>query len=61
MSDVIKLCCGGKGCPTIQRKGDTIYITDDKGTSITLTAEEAELIPDALLKMEAINQIRESF
>ena len=61
MSEVIKLCCGGKGCPTIQLKGDLICITDDKGISITMTVEESKFIPDALTRLEAINEIRESF
>jgi len=47
---VIKLCCGGRGCPTIQKKNDKeVVITDDHGKQITINIDEAELI-DAALK-----------
>ena len=47
---VIKLCCGGRGCPTIQKKNrDQIVITDDDGNKITIKIDEAKLI-DAALK-----------
>ena len=48
MSDKIKLCCGGRGCPTIEKQDDSISITDEKGNQVTLTHEEAKLIPGAL-------------
>lgn len=49
---VIKLCCGGRGCPTIEKK-DTKYIIikDDFGGQITIKAEEAELIQEALKQL----------
>ena len=49
---VIKLCCGGKGCPTIQKKNkDLIVITDDDGNQITLKLDEAKLINKALKEL----------
>jgi hypothetical protein len=54
MSDkrVIKLCCGGKGCPTIEKKGKThVVITDDYGNQITIKNDEAKLISDALKEL----------
>ena len=48
MSDKIKLCCGGRGCPTIEDDGDNVVITDEEGNQVTLTKEEAKLIPCAL-------------
>ena len=48
MSDKIKLCCGGRGCPTIEKQGDNIIITDEKGNQVTLTLKEVKLIPGAL-------------
>tara|TARA_R110002110_G_scaffold284502_1_gene498534 strand:+ start:92 stop:256 length:165 start_codon:yes stop_codon:yes gene_type:complete len=47
---VIKLCCGGRGCPTIHKKNENqIVITDDDGNQITINIDEAKLI-DAALK-----------
>ena len=48
---VIKLCCGGKGCPTIQKKNDDIIITDDSGNQITIKIDEAKLIHKALSEL----------
>ena len=54
MSDnkAIKLCCGGKGCPTIQKKNSTeVTITDDNGNQITIKIDEAKLIDNALKEL----------
>lgn len=48
MSDKIKLCCGGRGCPTIEKQDENVVITDDDGNKVTITLEEAKLIPGAL-------------
>mgnify|MGYP001282858233 CR=1 FL=1 len=48
----IELCCGGRGCPTIEEKNkDTIIITDDDGNKIELTKEQALMIPSAIDKL----------
>jgi hypothetical protein len=49
---VIKLCCGGRGCPTIEKK-DTNYIIikDDFGNQVTIKAAEAALIQEALKQL----------
>ena len=50
----IKLCCGGKGCPVISKKGNgMVQIKDDFGGSILLKEEEARLIEEALNKFKA--------
>ena len=49
--NVIKLCCGGRGCPTIECNDGIIIITDEQGNKVTLTKEEASLIPSALRKL----------
>jgi hypothetical protein len=49
---VIKLCCGGKGCPTIQKKNNKkVMITDDYGNQITIKIDEAKLISNALKEL----------
>ena len=49
---VVKLCCGGRGCPTIQKKNSKeVIITDDYGNQITIKAEEAKLISNALKEL----------
>ena len=48
---IIKLCCGGKGCPTIQKKNNHVIITDDSGNQITIKLEEAKLIHSALREL----------
>ena len=49
----IRLCCGGKGCPTVKKtnKG-TLTITDDSGNSIEITTSEAKLLPNALKQLK---------
>tara|TARA_Y100000310_G_scaffold344569_1_gene458019 strand:+ start:257 stop:415 length:159 start_codon:yes stop_codon:yes gene_type:complete len=49
MAKKIKLCCGGRGCPTIEKKNiEEVIITDDKGNQITIKINEAKLIDKAL-------------
>ena len=45
----VVLCCGGKKCPEIYPKtDDTVQIRDDDGYIITISKEQARLIPQAL-------------
>lgn len=49
---VIKLCCGGRGCPTIQKKNSKeVIITDDYGNRIIIKIDEAKLISNALKEL----------
>jgi hypothetical protein len=49
----VLLCCGGKACPEIYTKGSSlVQIRDDKGFVITITKEQAKLIPEALEVLE---------
>lgn len=48
-----KLCCGGRGCPSITRNEDnTFVIKDDIGGSVLLLEEELlellELVPSLI-------------
>ena len=51
MKDKIKLCCGGRGCPVLEVNDNKLTITDDDGNIVTMTKEQAELIPAALHKL----------
>jgi len=49
---LIKLCCGGRGCPTIQKKNNKeVTISDDYGNQITIKIDEAKLIDKALKEL----------
>lgn len=51
--DSVLLCCGGKACPEIYAKGKSlVQIRDDKGFVITISKEQAKLIPEALEVLE---------
>tara|TARA_Y100000310_G_C20244513_1_gene606170 strand:+ start:88 stop:288 length:201 start_codon:yes stop_codon:yes gene_type:complete len=51
--DSVLLCCGGKKCPEVyNRDNDRIQIRDDDGFVITLSKEQALLIPKALEVLE---------
>ena len=52
MGQLIKLCCGGKGCATIEQKDDNVHITDEGGSVVVLTNEEANLISGALKQLQ---------
>ena len=42
----ILLCCGKANCPVIKRDGENITITDDYGSSVKMSLDQAgELIP----------------
>lgn len=45
--DII-LCCGGKGCPTLNVEGDSVNIKDDHGGEIKISIGEAKLIKQAI-------------
>jgi hypothetical protein len=47
----IRLCCGGKGCPTIEKSGKNVIITDDNGNVVVMKIKEAELIRSALKEL----------
>ena len=45
----VVLCCGSKKCPEVYPKGkDKVQIRDDDGFVITITREQADMIPQAL-------------
>lgn len=45
----VVLCCGGKKCPEVYAKTkDKVQIRDDDGYIITITKEQARLIPQAV-------------
>ena len=51
--DSVLLCCGGKKCPEIYyRDANRVQIRDDDGFVITLSKEQAKLIPKALEVLE---------
>jgi len=47
----IRLCCGGKGCPTIEKRDKNVIITDDYGNKVTIKYDEAKLISKALKEL----------
>jgi len=45
----VRVCCGGKGCPVVEKQPDGRYkVTDDDGNVIIIKAEELELMGDAV-------------
>lgn len=45
----VVLCCGGKKCPEVYHKSEKdIQIRDDDGYIITISKEQARLIPEAI-------------
>ncbi len=50
----VLLCCGGKACPELyERSKNRVQIRDDDGFIITISKEQARLIPEALKVLEA--------
>ena len=53
-NDSVILCCGSKRCPELFERGkNRIQIRDDDGFIITLTKEQAKLIPEAIDLIES--------
>jgi hypothetical protein len=51
----VKLCpCNQSGCPTIEKNGEDIKITDDYGDSVKMTLEEAKEMVEALAYLETV-------
>lgn len=45
----VVLCCNNIRCPEVYHKSkDTVQIRDDDGFVITITKEQAKLIPEAI-------------
>tara|TARA_R110002020_G_scaffold22733_2_gene76436 strand:+ start:1213 stop:1371 length:159 start_codon:yes stop_codon:yes gene_type:complete len=52
MAKKIKLCCGGKGCPTIELKNKKeVIIKDDYGNQVIMKIDEAKLITNAIKEL----------
>lgn len=52
-STTVRLCCGKKGCPTIQDLGNgMVRITDDFGKEVEMTKEEARLVSDGVRTLD---------
>jgi len=52
----VMLCCGGKACPEVYaRSKDKIQIRDDDGYIITITKEQARMIPEAVALIDENN------
>lgn len=45
----VTVCCGRKGCPTVEKLDDDSYkVTDDDGNTIIVKKEELQLMGDAV-------------
>lgn len=51
--NTVKLCCSGKGCPTVTDLGNgMVEITDDNGNKVVMKKEEAALISDGVTTLD---------
>lgn len=49
----VKLCCNGRGCPTITDLGNGTYeVKDDNNNVVILKKEELKLVNDAITTLE---------
>lgn len=53
----IRLCCGGKGCPVVRLVEDRVVITDDYGSEINISSEEAGLVTDAVATLLTSDEV----
>lgn len=52
----IQLCCGGANCPIVEKIDDkTVRITDDFGSSVVMSADQASVISDATKTLSGKN------
>lgn len=42
------LCCGNKGCPSVEIIDDIVHIVDDDNNTVRLTVDQASIFNDAL-------------
>ena len=47
-NNTVVLCCGSKKCPELKVIDNQVVIKDDSGKTITITKEQAALIPEAI-------------
>ena len=51
----VKLCpCNKSGCPTIEKDGDNVKITDDFGDSVKMSMDEAKELAEAVAYLETV-------
>lgn len=51
----VKLCpCNPSGCPTLEKDGENIKITDDYGNTVTMTFDEAREMAEAVAYLETV-------
>lgn len=47
--NTVRVCCGGRGCPTVEKLDDGRYkVTDDDGNTVIIKQEELVLMGDAV-------------
>jgi len=54
----VRVCCGRKGCPTVEKLDENSYkVTDDDGNSIIVKKEELKLMGDAVQAISEDQQL----
>jgi hypothetical protein len=54
----VTVCCGRKGCPTVEKLDDGRYkVTDDDGNEIIVKQEELSLMGDAVQTINEDQQL----
>ena len=56
--NMVRVCCGRKGCPTEEKQDEENYkVTDDDGNSIIVKKEELSLMGDAVQTINEDQQL----
>lgn len=56
--NTVKVCCGKKGCPEVEKLDDGMYkVTDDDGNTIVLKKEELKLMGDAVSTLDGEKEL----
>lgn len=56
INDAVILCCGSKRCPEVViDEHEKVHIKDDDGATVTMSVEQASLIPQALEMLKKKN------
>ncbi len=51
----VKLCpCNKSGCPTVEKNGENVKITDDYGDYVNMSIEEAKELAAAIAYLETV-------
>ena len=54
-NNIVLLCCGKKGCPSLRKEDGLYFLKDDSGSEVMLEKDHLMAIKEALAALEKLD------